>query len=103
MPRELQRSGYGAIGKRVDTAEAMDKALQTGVYDLVLADHNMPHFNALDALQVLKTSGLGLPFIIVSGAIGEDAAVAAMRAGAYDYVMKNNPFAPWRRGPAGAG
>lgn len=87
--RELRRGGYEVTTERVDTAAAMKSALARGRWDVVIADHSMPQFSALAALQVLKESGLDLPFIIVSGAIGEDVAVEAMRGGAHDYLMKD--------------
>jgi PAS domain S-box-containing protein len=68
----------------------MHTALAEQPWDMIIADYSMPRFNALAALQLLQDSGLDLPFIIVSGAIGEDTAVAAMKAGAHDYLMKDN-------------
>ena len=87
--RELRRGGYSPVVQRVETAVAMRGALAEP-WDVVLADYSLPHFDAPSALRVLKESGRDLPFIIVSGAVGEEAAVAAMRAGAQDYVMKDN-------------
>ena len=86
--QELQRGGYDPIHARVDTPEAMSAELTTHTWDIVFADFTMPHFNAFDALALLLSSGLDIPFIIVSGTIGEDRAVAAMKAGAHDYIMK---------------
>ena len=88
--RELMRADYDATFERVDTREAMSRALAGGTWDLILADYSMPHFNGLEALELLKKSALDVPFIFVSGAAGEDIAVAAMKAGAHDYVMKGN-------------
>src|SRR4030043_1106846 len=88
--RELKRGVFDLIHERVETAESMKAALSTKTWDLILADYSMPHFSGLEALKLLKASGLGLPFIIVSGSIGEDVAVEAMKAGAQDYLMKNN-------------
>ena len=87
---ELQSGGYDPTYTRVDTAPAMRAVLAQGRWNIVIADHSMPQFNALAALAVLRESGLDLPFIIVSGVIGEDTAVAAMQAGAHDYIMKDN-------------
>jgi len=87
--RELKRGGYDLTFKRVETPETMKVALQMEAWDLIISDYKMPHFSAPAALTLLKESGLDLPFIIVSGAIGEDTAVAAMKAGAHDYVMKD--------------
>jgi signal transduction histidine kinase/FixJ family two-component response regulator len=90
LVRELRRGGFASEFERVDTAEAMAAALAERTWDIVIADYIMPHFSGIAALEVLKQSGLDLPFIIVSGAIGEDIAVAAMKAGAHDYIMKGN-------------
>ena len=88
--RELRRGDYEPASERVDTPAAMKSAVDNNTWDIVISDHNMPGFSAPAALTLLKSSGLDLPFIIVSGAIGEDVAVAAMKAGAHDYVMKGN-------------
>ena len=87
---ELRRSGYDPIFERVETAKAFTAALAQRTWDIVIADYSMPHFDGLTALRLLQESGLDLPFILVSGAIGEETAVAAMKAGAHDYVMKDN-------------
>ena len=89
--RQLRRGGYEPAWKRVDTAEAMEAALDERGWDLVVSDHNMPTFSSVAALDLLRRKGfVDLPFIIVSGQIGEDAAVSAMKAGAHDYLMKDN-------------
>src|ERR1700693_71864 len=80
---ELQSGGYDPTYARVNTAPAMRGALAPGIWGLVIADYAMPQYNALAALAVLRESGLDVPFIIVSGAIGEATAVAAMQAGAH--------------------
>jgi len=90
LVRVLRKSGYEPLFERVDTAEGMKAALDRGPWDLVLADYRMPQFSAPEALALLKESGLDLPFIVVSGGIGEATAVAAMKAGAHDYLMKDN-------------
>ncbi len=86
----LRQGGYEPFSQRVETAAAMKAALAERTWDLILADYNLPQFNAPAALNILRESGLDLPFIIVSGGIGEDIAVAAMKAGAHDYLMKGN-------------
>jgi diguanylate cyclase (GGDEF)-like protein/PAS domain S-box-containing protein len=86
--RELRRGGYEVAFKRTDTAEAVTAALTGSEWDIVISDYSMPNFSALAALALLQKSGLDLPFIIVSGSIGEDTAVEAMKAGAHDYMMK---------------
>ncbi|HMB44463.1 MAG TPA: histidine kinase dimerization/phosphoacceptor domain -containing protein [Candidatus Methanoperedens sp.] len=88
--RELRRGGYKPTFERVDTPEAMKAALLRDTWDVVIADYVMPRFSGLDALSLLHHSGLDLPFIIVSGKIGENIAVEAMRAGAHDYFLKGN-------------
>ncbi len=86
---ELRRGGYQATCLRVDTAQAMEAALER-LWDIVICDYNMPHFSALVALDLVHQRGLDIPFIILSGTIGEDTAVTAMKAGAHDYVMKGD-------------
>jgi signal transduction histidine kinase len=87
--RRLKRGGYAPEARRVEDAAGMRAALAAQEWDVVIADHALPRFDAPAALGVLRAAGIDLPFIIVSGQIGEDAAVAAMKAGAHDYVMKN--------------
>jgi PAS domain S-box-containing protein len=86
---QLRRCGYLPIAGRVDSAAAMREALTVERWDLVLSDCSMPRFSAQDALGVLREAGVDLPFIIVSGTIAEDVAVAAIRAGAHDFVRKD--------------
>src|SRR5829696_3819618 len=89
--RTLRKGGYDPVWERVDTAEEMEAALDGRGWDLVISDHSMPAFSSSAALGLLRSKGfVDLPFIIVSGMIGEDAAVAAMKAGAHDYLMKDN-------------
>lgn len=84
----LERQGLLTRLERVETGEQMASALQRGGWDAVISDHQLPRFSSIEALQTLRASGLDLPFIIVSGAIGEEIAVDAMRAGADDYLLK---------------
>jgi signal transduction histidine kinase len=86
---ELSRGGLAAVCHRVDTAAAMKNALATQPWDLVIADYSMPSFNGAAALAIYRESGIDIPFIIVSGAVGEQTAVSAMKAGAHDYIMKS--------------
>ncbi|MGH7404720.1 MAG: ATP-binding protein [Candidatus Methylomirabilales bacterium] len=88
--REFRRAGYDVTFERVDTSGAMATALAQQTWDLVIADYTMPHFSGRDALDLLKQTGLDIPFIFVSGTIGEERAVAAMKAGAQDYIIKGN-------------
>ena len=84
----LKRNGYDVEHARVETAEAMRAALRSSAWDIVLCDHGLPGFDALGALEVRQACAPDLPFIIVSGIIGEELAVSAMKAGAADYVIK---------------
>jgi two-component system phosphate regulon sensor histidine kinase PhoR len=90
MILELTRAGFEVSFKRVETAKTMRNVLQEHSWDVILSDYRMPEFDGLEALKVLKESGIDLPFIIVSGTIGEELAVEAMKAGAHDYIMKDN-------------
>ncbi len=93
----LVRAGFSVQCERVQTREALAAALDRQDWDVVVADYVMPQFDGLTALAIVKEKGLDLPFIIVSGHITDDTAVAAMKAGAHDYVMKDNLA---RLGPA---
>jgi PAS domain S-box-containing protein len=88
--RELRRADYEPIHERVETPEAMRSALANRSWDIVISDYILPKFSGLAALAIVQERGLDLPFIIVSGNIGEDTAVRAMRAGANDYILKGN-------------
>jgi sigma-B regulation protein RsbU (phosphoserine phosphatase) len=86
----LRQGGYAPDFVRVETREAFLTALEDVTFEAVLSDYNMPDFSAPEALKILQASERDLPFIIISGGIGEDIAVAAMRAGAHDYLMKGH-------------
>ena len=88
--RELKRAGYQAQHERVDTLQALQSALARQSWDVIFADFSMPKFSGTQALAAVRERGLDVPFIFVSGTIGEDTAVAAMKAGAQDYIMKDN-------------
>ncbi len=87
---ELRRGGFSPVAMRIETPEEMRAALQSGTWDMIVADYSMPRFSATAALRVLRSTGIDVPFIIVSGTIGEATAVAAMKAGAHDYIVKND-------------
>jgi len=87
---QIKKGGYDIEYERVETAERMKAALKDKKWDIILSDYKMPCFNGLEALTVLKESGIDIPFIVISGTIGEDVAVETMKAGAHDYIMKNN-------------
>ncbi|HEX4350364.1 MAG TPA: ATP-binding protein [Verrucomicrobiae bacterium] len=95
--RALRKAGYEPVFERVSTAPAMRTALEKQKWEIVISDYEMPQFGGLEALQTLKESGLDLPFILVSAAVSEETAVAAMKAGAHDYIMKRKLA---RLGPA---
>lgn len=88
--RELKRSGFAPEHKRVDAADSLGKVLSDASWDIVLCDFNMPGFNAAAALNIVKRHDPLLPFIVVSGSVGEATAVEMMKCGAHDYLMKNN-------------
>lgn len=88
--RMLRRGGYEPLPERVDSAAAMQAALAKQEWDLIIADYVIPGFGGLAAVQLLKERGLDIPFIMVSGQMGEETAVAAMKAGAHDYLRKDN-------------
>lgn len=95
---ELEMGGYAVEVEQVYTRQGMVAALaRRQDWDLIISDHNMPGFSSIDALLILINSGLDIPLIIVSGTIGEEMAVEVMKAGAKDYVMKDNLS---RLGPA---
>jgi PAS domain S-box-containing protein len=87
---DLERSDYEIAYQRVDTAETLCAALDQQSWDILFCDFTMPRFSGKAALEIVKKRDLDLPFIFVSGTLGEDVAVQAMKAGAHDYVMKNN-------------
>ena len=88
--RALTRAGYNVVSERVDTPDALVAALQSGAWHVAVADYTMPGFSGTAALTLLRQYDADLPFIFVSGTIGEDVAVAAMRTGAHDYIMKGS-------------
>lgn len=93
---QLHRAGFDVEWTRVDTKGDFLAHLDPQL-DLILADYHLPHFNALEALQLLQSRGLDIPFIVVTGAVGEEAAVECMKFGAYDYLLKDRLT---RLGPA---
>jgi len=95
--RQLEKSGFEIVSERVETSIEMKTALNKKGWDLVIADYSLPRFDAPGALKVLQDSGMDIPFIVVSGTIGEETAVALMKAGADDYLMKDKLT---RLGPA---
>ena len=88
--RELRRGGYEPVHERVETPEDMKAALDRDRWDIIVSDYILPRFSGLAALEIVIQTALDLPFIIVSGNIGEDIAVGAMKAGAHDYIIKGS-------------
>ena len=90
LVRELERGGYEPVYRRVCIQEAMEKALASSEWDVIVSDYRMPSFGALDALKMAKEAGFEGPFIVVSGKVGEEAAAGVMKSGAYDFLTKDN-------------
>jgi two-component system, cell cycle sensor histidine kinase and response regulator CckA len=88
--RELKRAGYDVEFKRVDNSGALKASLAERPWNLVISDFSMPGFSGTDALKLVRSTGSDAPFIFVSGTMGEDAAVAALKDGAQDYLVKTN-------------
>lgn len=86
---ELRRGGFDLVSERVDTAEAMSGALDRD-WDVIISDWSMPRFSAMAAFALVRDRGLDLPFIIVSGTIGEETAVSAMKIGVHDFMSKGH-------------
>lgn len=89
MLRQLRLGGYAPQFTRVASADAMQAALDREHWDIIICDYRMPGFGGMEALALYNQKGLDIPFILLSGHIGEDSAVAAMKAGAHDYIMKD--------------
>ena len=87
--RQLRQGGFEPQWTRVDSPDGLKGALETQTWDVIICDYSLPHLDAPEALKLVHASGRDIPFIIVSGKIGEDMAVEAMKAGAHDYVMKD--------------
>lgn len=93
----IVRAGYKPSARRVETASQMEEALSQDSWDMIISDYVLPQFSGLEALKVLQRKGLDVPFIIVSGKIGEEVAIEALKAGAHDYLLKDRLT---RLGPA---
>ena len=88
--RTIRKGGFNVEHVRVDNRDDLLTVLKNRDWDIVLSDYQMPEFNGLAALKIVKQRNKDLPFIVVSGTIGEEVAVEAMRSGAQDYLMKDN-------------
>jgi PAS domain S-box-containing protein len=87
---ELKRGGWEVTHQRVDNAAAMIRALESHQWDIIISDYSMPGFSGIAALNIARQRAADLPFILISGTVGEETAVAAMKAGADDYLFKGN-------------
>lgn len=90
LVRELRHGGYELDYERVETPQAMREALDAKLWDIVFSDYSMPQFSGPEALKLLRNKGIDTPFVIVSGTIGEEAAVTLTKAGVNDYLLKDN-------------
>ena len=88
---QLRRAGFDVTSERVQTAEAFVRALNSHSWDVIIADHTLPSFGAPHALEILHERGLDIPFVVISGTIGLPVAVELMKAGAHDFVSKDEP------------
>ena len=88
--RELRRGGYAPQWKRVLTERELREQLATATWDVIVSDHSLPEFSAPEAFAVVREMNVDLPFIIVSGTVGEEIAVAAMRTGVHDFLLKGH-------------
>ena len=86
---QLRRDGFRPEVLRVESREAFRDAIEGGPWDLIIVDYNLPSFNGLEALEIYKQSGIDIPFILLSGTVGEEVAVEAMRSGGHDYMLKD--------------
>ena len=89
ITREIRRGGYEIQSERVEAKAEMQTALARQTWDIILSDYSMPQFSAIAALETLKDSRLDIPFIVISGTIGEETAVAALKGGAHDFLVKD--------------
>ena len=87
---ELQRGGLVPVYERVETAVSLQAALDAHEWDVIICDYSMPHLTAPAALVIYQRKGVDIPFISVSGAVGEERVAELIKAGAHDYVMKDN-------------
>jgi DNA-binding NtrC family response regulator len=94
---QLKKAGYNPIYERVDSIEGFQAALEKPGWDIIISDYFLPDFNGLETLRILKDRGLEIPCLIVSGKTGEETAVDTMKAGAKDFIVKDNLS---RLGPA---
>jgi PAS domain S-box-containing protein len=89
MLREIERGGYSVLYERVETKADMQAALSRRHWDMILSDYSLPRFSAMAALETLKASGLDIPFLVISGTVGEETAIADLKGGAHDFLVKD--------------
>src|SRR5437868_15196557 len=87
--RLFEQAGFDIVLARVESPVALNQSLERS-WDLIISDYSMPHYTGTDALRFVRKMGLETPFIFVSGTMGEETAIAALKMGAQDYLMKNN-------------
>ena len=90
LVHELNKAGLKVRHERVDTESLMRAALGRKTWDVILCDYSIPNFGALPALKLVKEMRIGIPFIVISGVMGEETAISVMKAGAHDFVTKGN-------------
>ena len=88
--RELAKAGWSLEMRQAETEHDFVASVREGTWDIILADYNLPGYCSMAALDQVRRNGYDVPFILISGTIGEDVAVECMRAGANDYVLKDN-------------
>ena len=88
--RQLEKGGYAVDSCRVDTPEAFRAVLKQDAWDIVISDYSLPGLNALSAISIFKECGPDIPFLVVSGAVGEETAVEVLKSGAHDVLIKSN-------------
>jgi len=88
--RNLKKGGYNPVYERVETVDAMKKALKEKQWDIILCDYSLSKFNAPSAIAILKETNIDIPLIVITGAIGEETAAECMRLGAQDFIIKGN-------------
>ncbi len=91
LAAELQRAGLDPVFERVDTAETLESALKAQPWDLVICDYAMPQLRGPEALDIYRRSGGDMPFLVVSGMVGEEAVADMLKTGAHDFVIKGHP------------
>ena len=103
---QLQKGGFEVTADIVQTADDFRSKLASGHYDIVLSDLGLPNWSGLDALEILKQTSLDIPFIMVTGTVGEETVAECLKLGATDYVLKDRPTRSAGRhspGPEGKG